>query len=597
MSTSTLPNRVEIQERNEKTIDDCPPEIGEQLQRAAFDKVATNEFEKTRTSGRDEDEKSVVKATVDDGSLTISVKDVVGVVNLTPSSKLQINPKIGWEEILDMFLAVQRRNHSLKYHGIPIDEFLSEDIEIDDIFIVVAINYLKSIQPIHRNGFIRQFESRSYDAITGRGRVDVEKSLLNKARGIPKHRFVQKNIDYSTSVNTLIYIAGKQLLRLFQGSSDDHNHDQYFQIFSSLREEIRHFEDLGVSSDSIDLAQIKTTTTSDLPRQRRYYYDAVKISKTIISSTTGQSLESGSEDLTIDFILKMDQLFETFTQITLEKEAERLNNQINGFEGHVTIEEEPTIQIFSDSTNRSYRPDHVLKNHDEVVAVLDSKYYSSHNDPSLMGEERSRMFSYALMLNTTEMAFLCPFGKTISRELKPREGRLTLVRSGGDFNIDNYQKSIREYLESCFNIDHKEEKLRNDLQYSVAHTDVSIRELEEIPNSDTLRGAKDDPTSFARGVRRSVIGESSKVPRFDNITKNKQKELLQKIKSSLKDSRDYNCYIPLFVQNSKNEDINECSSAWDGESIKYYFVKIQHEEVVKISDPEHIVLKWADWLV
>lgn len=594
MSSSSLPNRVQIQERKEKTIDDCPPKIGEQLQRAAFDKVAANEFEKTRTTAGDQEERSVVKATVDDGSLTISVEDVVGVVSLTPTSKLQINPKIGWEEILQMFLAIQRRNRSLEYHGIPIDDFLSEDIEIDDIFVVIAINYLNSLKPIHRNGFIRQFKSDDYDAVTGRGRVDVEQSLLNQARGIPKHRFVQKNIDYSTSVNSLIYLAGKQLLRLFQDSSDDYNHEQYFEIFSSLREEVRSLEELGISSEDVDLKRIKTTTISDLPRQRRYYSEAVKTAKTIISSTTGQSLESGREDLTIDFILDMDQVFETFTQITLEEEVERLNDLSNGFKGHVNVEEEPTIQVFNDSTDASYRPDHVLKNEDEVVAILDSKYYSRHNDPSLIGDVRSRMFSYALMLDTTEMAFLCPFGETISRELNLRDGKVTLVRPGGDFSISSYRKSIREYLESHFDIDRTIEELRDDLRYSVAHTDVSITELEDIYSSDTLQVGERDPTSFARGVRRSAINKSNEIGRFDNVSKYKRRTLLQELKEKLSLEEDYNYCIPFFIPDSRNEDIEseEVDGNWRGEAIKYYFLRIEHGELEKISEPDFVLLGW-----
>lgn len=592
MSSSTLPNRVEIQERNEKTIDDCPPEIGEQLQRAAFDKVAANEFEKTRTTIGDREERSVVKATVDNGSLTISVEDIVGVVNLTPTSKLQINPKIGWEEILEMFLAIQRRNRSLRYHGIPIDDFLSEDIEISDIFVVIAINYLNSLQPIHRNGFIRQFKSEDHDAVTGRGRIDVEQSLLNQVRGIHKHRFVQKNIDYSTTVNSLIYLAGKQLLRLFQDSSNDYNHDQYFQIFSSLREEIRHLGEFGVSSNDIDLKQIKTTTVSDLPRQRRYYSNAVKTAKTIISSTTGQSLESGHEDLTIDFILDMDQVFETFTQIILEKEVKRLNNQSSAFEGHISIEEEPTIQIFNDSSDASYRPDHILKNHDNVIAVLDSKYYSRHNDPSLIGEVRSRMFSYALMLNTTKMAFLCPFGKTISRELDLRDGKVTLVRPGGDFSIRSYRRSIREYLESHFDINHAIEEFRDDFQYSIAHNDANITNFDDLYRSETLQIDKCDPLSFARGVRKSAIDKSNKVSRFDNIPKNERQRLLQELKEKLALDDEYNYCVPFFVPTSQNENIGEVDGDWEGESIKYYFLRIEQGEIIEVSEPEFVILGW-----
>lgn len=592
MSSSTFPNRVEIQERNKKTIDNCPPEIGKQLQRAAFDKVAANEFEKTRTTIGDREERSVVKATIDNGSLTIEVEDVVGVVNLTPTSKLQINPKIGWEEILEMFLAIQRRNRSLRYHGIPIDDFLSEDIEISDIFVVIAINYLNSLQPIHRNGFIRQFESEDYDAVTGRGRIDVEQSLLNQMRGIAKHRFVQKNIDYSTPVNSLIHSAGKQLLRLFQDSSSDYNHDQYFQIFSSVREEIRHLEDLGVSSMGIDLKQIKATTVSDLPRQRRYYSDAVKTAKTIISSTTGQSLESGHEDLTIDFILDMDQLFETFTQITLEKEAERLNNLSRTFEGHITIEEEPTIQIFNDSSDASYRPDHVLKNDGGIVAVLDSKYYSRHNDPSLIGEVRSRMFSYAMMLNTTEMAFLSPFGKMISRELDRRDGKVTLVRPGGDFSISSYSRAIREYLESQFDIGHDIEEFRNDFQYPISHINANITGFDDLYHSDILQVGERDPISFARGVRRFAITESNIVGRFDNVSKEKRQMLLQELKEKLALDSEYNYCVPFFVPDSQNENIEESDGEWNGESIKYYFLRIEKGEIVEISDPEFVILGW-----
>ncbi|WP_082222485.1 5-methylcytosine restriction system specificity protein McrC [Halorubrum halophilum] len=593
MSSSALPNRVEIQERNEKTINNCPPEIGEQLQRAAFDKVAANEFEKTRTTRESKEERSVVKATVDEGSLTISVEDVVGVVNLTPTSKLQINPKIGWEEILEMFLAIQRRNRSLRYHGIPIDDFLSEDIEIEDIFVVIAINYLNSLQPIHRNGFIRHFKNEQYDAVSGRGRIDVEKSLLNKAHGVPKHRFVKKNIDYSTPVNSLIYLAGKQLLQLFQDSSSEYNHKQYFQIFSSLREEVRHLEDLGVSTDCVDLHRVKTTDISDLPRQRRYYSNAVKTSKTIISSTTGQSLESGREDLTVDFILDMDQVFETFSQITLEKEVEYLNELDPGnVEEKITVEEEPTLQVFNDDTVATYRPDHVLKNSGDTVAVLDSKYYSRHNDPSQQSEVRSRMLSYAFLLDSTEMVFLCPFGDTISRDLESRDGSITLVRPGEDFSIESYRRSIKDYLESLFDVNKQIESLREDIQYPIAHTEVENIDLDIIDQFDIFRVSEDNLTAFSRGVRRSAIRLSNEVARFDNLPRNKRHDLLDEIKNGLSMDEKYNYCIPVFIRDSKNETIPNTDQDWDGEAIKYYHLEENTGKIVDVSEPGYIKLKW-----
>lgn len=587
--SSTLPHRVEIRERNEKTLDDCPPEIGKQLQRAAFDKVAANEFKKTRTTRGTKKERSVVTAVVDDDSLTISVEDVVGVVNLTPTSTLQINPKIGWEEILEMFLTIQRRNRSLRYHGMPIDEFLSEDIEINDIFLVIAINFLNSLDPIRRNGFIRRFENEQYDALIGRGRIDVEQSLLNRAHGIPEHRFIKKNIDYSTPVNSLIYLAGKQLLRIFQNSSDDYNHDHYFQIFSELREAVRDLENREISDEDVNLKEIKKMNIAALPRQRRYYENAVKTSKTIISSTTGQSLASGREDLTIDFILDMDQVFESFTQIVLEEEADRLNNfSTPDIEQKITVEKEPTLQIYDDDTVGTYRPDHVLKEGDENVAVLDSKYYSPDNDPSKQRNARSRMFSYAYLLDVDEMAFLCPSGETISRDLALREGEVTLVRPGGDFSIAPYRESIRDYLESQFDVDRLLEELRNDLHYPIAHQHVDTIDLGDLEQNPSLQIEEDQMHASAHGVLRSAIQQSG--IRFDNVPRKHRHGLLQQLQEELVLSDRYDFCIPFFVSDCSDEDLSHKGDDWKGEAIKYYNLRTKGGEIVEISEPQFIKL-------
>ncbi|QIB79101.1 hypothetical protein G3A49_13585 [Haloferax volcanii] len=593
MSSRALPNRVVIREQNKKTIEDCPPEIGKQLQRAAFDKIAANEFEKTRTTRDGEDSRKVVTATIEGDSLTISVEDIIGIVNLTPTSKLQINPKIGWEDILEMFLAIQRRNRSLQYHGIPIDDFLSEDIEIDDIFVVIAINYLNSLRPIHRNGFIRRFENREYDAVTGRGRIDVEESLLNKARGIQKHRFVEKDIDYSTPSNSLIYTAGKQLLRLFQDASSDHSHEQYFQIFSSLREEVRNLEELGVSTSEIDLTRMKQTHIADLPRQRRYYEDAVKTSKTIISSTTGQSLESGTENLTIDFILDMDQVFETFTQLTLEQEAKRLNRlELSNIEGDVTVEEEPTLQVYSDDTVATYRPDHVLKETGNVVAVLDSKYFSEHLDPSQRKAVRTRMLSYAFLLDTTEMAFVAPFGDSLSRNLELRDGKVSLVRPGEEFSIPRFREAVRAYLESHFHIVRPIEDLRDEIDPPIAHAEISFVNLDSLENYDQLNMDEAQKSLFASKIRKSVIQESDEVARFDNLSRSNRHDLLNHIKDGMVIGSNYNFTIPTFVESISGELLEGADDDWEGEAIKYINVKVEKGEIKDFSEPQFIQLKW-----
>lgn len=143
-----LPDRIHIEEKTTRTLSDCPPEIGKQLQRAAFTESdkQSNTYIKTRTPHGSNNSRPVVTATINDGELTVSARDIVGIVELTPRTKLQINPNVNWDDILEMFLAVRQQQRSLEYQGIPIDDFLADDIRIQDIFIVITVNYLSSTQ-------------------------------------------------------------------------------------------------------------------------------------------------------------------------------------------------------------------------------------------------------------------------------------------------------------------------------------------------------------------------------------------------------------------------------------------------------------------
>ena len=67
-------------------------------------------------------------------------------------------------------------------HGIPIEDFLSDDIDLEDIFVVVAANYLNSLQPLYRYGFLREFQTKHVDAVDSRGRIDIEKSSKQNQR-------------------------------------------------------------------------------------------------------------------------------------------------------------------------------------------------------------------------------------------------------------------------------------------------------------------------------------------------------------------------------------------------------------------------------
>jgi len=591
MSGSVLPERVHIREEKEKTIRDCPLEIGKQLERAAFDKKNANEFIKTRTPHGSDQARPVVTATIEDNDLTISVEDVVGVVELTPTSKLQINPKIGWEDILTMFLSVRDRKRSLEYQGVPIDDFLADDIHIEDIFVVITVNYLSSLQPIYRNGFIRQFSTKRYNAVTGRGRIDVERSIMNRERGIPKQHYIQKNINYNTPVNSLIYCAGKLLLQLFQ-STTAKSHNQYFQIFSELREAINRLEKEGVSPDNLNLNTIQGLTIADLPRQRRYYSEALKISKTILSSATGQSLASGTEDLTLDFILDMDHLFERYTQIVLEDEIEKLQDLplYTGFE-QMYVKDEPTLQVYQDVTG-TYRPDHVLHIKDEPIAVLDSKYYSRDSDPSQNRDARTSMLAYAYLLETDKMAFLSPFGNPVTRPLAERESTLSVVCPEGDFTIEAYRDSVREYIKQIPEKIQENTEIQEDLNYDIAHSSVNGDQISELVFDDRLRLAERN-VSLAREMADTAIELCGEISRKDHTD---YFGLVREIRGVLSDNETHTHILPLFIRKTADETIpaEQASSdeEWDDDMFKIYFLTIKQGSVKEISSPKYIELGW-----
>jgi len=98
-----------IPERGEIRIEDCPSSITDQLRRASFTQESPGVFTKSQESLDSDQEYEVVTVTLDgdDGdTLYVSATDIIGVVSLTPSSKVQVDPKIDWEHIFDMLLAV-----------------------------------------------------------------------------------------------------------------------------------------------------------------------------------------------------------------------------------------------------------------------------------------------------------------------------------------------------------------------------------------------------------------------------------------------------------------------------------------------------------
>ncbi len=450
-----------VPERGEIRIEDCPSSITDQLRRASFSQESPGVFTKSQEALDSDKEYDVVTVTVegDDGDvLAVSATDIIGVVSLTPSSKLQVDPKIEWEHIFDMLLAVYDQNRSIEYHGIPLQDFLSDDIQLNDVFVVLAINYLDGLETIHRHGYIRDLVIKRLNSLDGRGEIDVEQTLLNHARGTLEPHWIRNETEYDNAANSLLHYAGKTLLRLFRQNASERDHPGYDRIFSEVHREVERLEGMGVTSGLDRVDEYRRISLRDLPKQRQYYRKAFDVSKAVLSSSLGQQLKDGPRELVVDYVLNMESLFEQYSQVVVKRELDTIKSYdyLDKLTDTVAVQS-PSVTPFEGESQIRHQPDHAIQEGDETLAVLDSKYYAEGHDPVKESPSRSRLFSYAYLLHSDRLAFLCPLLEPKRRRVTQTGAELSIVSpEGEDFSLDEYDTVVYEYLHELLEADHPE---------------------------------------------------------------------------------------------------------------------------------------------
>ena len=443
------PGTFSVPERGEIRIDGCPPSIEDQLRRASFEQKSASTFVKTQEALDDRDkEYRVVKVRIDGPVMHVTARDNVGIISLTPRSKLRIEPKIDWNAIFDMLLAVHGRRRSVEYHGIPLDEFRTEDVDLEDVFLILAINYLNGLEDIHRNGFVRQLETRRADLEQPRGVIDIERSLVNQLEGRAQQHCLLKEVNYDNAANSLLHYAGTHLLRLFRQYEDEYDHQAYYRIFSQIYQEVRHLDDLDVTSGRRRIPEYRRFSLSDLPKQRHYYRQAIEVARAVVASSLGTPAMQGDRELVVDYVLNMESLFEQYSQVAIEDELKIIKGYDHlGQTENISAVRSPTLQPFENESQVYHQPDHAVEEGDETLAVLDSKYYAEGKDPVKSGGSRSRLFSYAYLLDTLQMGFLTPHGDSRTRTVTQTGGQLKVIAPEGEgFSLDRYHAEIRGYL-------------------------------------------------------------------------------------------------------------------------------------------------------
>ena len=439
-------NSFSVPERGNLIIEDCPDDIKTRLERASFERDSPNVFVKNQESFEGESEYKVVEVTVRGNDLHIEANDIVGVISLTPADSLRIDPKIDWEHIFDIVLAVQGKNRSTEYHGVPLNDFVSGDIDLSDVFVILAINYLEGIQDIKRNGYLRDLVTTRSDLDHVRGKIDFSRTLMNRAEGSTQIHCLQKEVEHDNVANSLLHYAGKVLLRLFRQNAEGYDHPAYDGVFSQVHREVERLEDMGVTSGFDRMREYRQFSIHQLPRERGYYKRAIDISKSIATSSLGQQMEEGRERIIVDYVLNMESLFEDYSQVVIEEELEEIRSyDIAGQTENVVSVGSRSVKPFSGEGGVYHQPDHVVEDGGEVVAVFDSKYYGEGHDPVTDGAARSRLFSYAYLLDCDRMAYLCPLQEEQSRTVDQTGAELRVV-TPESFSLEGYRQAIHDYL-------------------------------------------------------------------------------------------------------------------------------------------------------
>ncbi|MCU4744216.1 5-methylcytosine restriction system specificity protein McrC [Natronoglomus mannanivorans] len=503
----------DVPERGEIRIEDCPSSITDQLRRASFTQESPGVFTKRQGALDSDHQYDVITVTVeaDDGDVIhVSATDIVGAVSLTPSSKVTISPKIDWGPIFDMLLAVYDQNRSIDYHGIPLQDFLSDDIELDDVLVVMAINYLEGLETIQRNGYIRDLILRRTNSLEGRGEIDVEQTLLNHARGTVEPNWIRNETEYDNAANSLLHYAGKTLLRLFRQNASEYDHPGYDRIFSEVHREIERLEGMGVDSGLGRIDEYQRITLGDLPKQRQYYRKAFDVAKAVLSSSLGQQLKDGPRELVVDYVLNMESLFEEYSQVVIERELSYIKSY-DHFDSvaNVVPASSPSVNPFEGENQIYHEPDHALQEGEETIAVLDSKYYAEGHDPVKESPSRSRLFSYAYLLHADKLAFLCPLLEPRRRRVTQTGAELEIVSPTGDFSLDKYDEVVHEYLHSVLVEIHPE----LEPFHAVAENKLCLDGVDEsdLSKAADMNGpfAFQDPRDFSLQVVKAAADEHS----------------------------------------------------------------------------------------
>ncbi|MDS0300944.1 McrC family protein [Halogeometricum sp. S1BR25-6] len=395
---------------------------------------------------------TVLTVTLSEEALKIEAKDVVGIVTLLPGVTIEIEPKIGWNGLIDMLLTVLDVPAAEEPYTMPTGTDDERSVDPADVIVLLAINYHRGIDRISRQGLIRDIIVERSNSYRGTGTIDLGQTLRNHAKGEPVPNWIRSRPEYNNPVNSLLHFAGKQLLYfLKQEVSEARISDRRIvRVFNDIYDDLKYLERHGITSKYSDLGEYARVSTHSLPRQRRYYQRALYVAQSLLTSSLFGRGDDGPQRLHIDYVLKMEPFFEDYSHAVLERAVDQIREQDPiGVLDDITCVAQKRIRPFKKlhGQNVHHRPDHLLMEDERTIAVLDSKYYQEGSNPARESKSRSRLFTYAYLQQTGQLAFLCPLATPWSGTVAQTDAEVAVVTPTTDeFNHEAYQAAVQGYV-------------------------------------------------------------------------------------------------------------------------------------------------------
>lgn len=295
--------------------------------------------------------------------VAIQVDAHVGVVRLS-GVEVVIMPKLSIKSLMRMVA------YAFELSDLVVPDCQSEFGLANHGFVdLLGLSLLRAVEGVVRGGLLPNYESRIEDLCTLRGRLDLRHIATHPRSTTLRCRFDDFTADHP--VNQML-AAGLRLAAMTVSS-------QTLKL-DLLRSADRYFGDLSrVPLDARKLAG----TLSELGRRFSHYGPALRLIQLLHQGARlGDHVNSGEAKLS-SFLLNMNLLFERFLGKYLEQHAP------NG----IRVESQATdARVFQYVQNHQgwrhpiIRPDFVLRDEQQVLAVADAKYKNRSEHPPTTAE-------------------------------------------------------------------------------------------------------------------------------------------------------------------------------------------------------------------